>query len=282
MKRVIAAALSVSMLACFAGCVEQSGKQENSKSTKPSSAPAVVTTINSTTGTTTVPTAVPTTQTTTKPTAFYHTSPGKDDSDLTFTPADVPDVYWNALNNRQVIYYPYGCFGKEYHSGSCYAWLDDHRFPYLRNEIATSDGVWYAVVDMDGDGKQEVLIRDNDTLLLREKDGCVYAYNFGFRAMDYVYTDGTFTWNDNAGSNYGVSKLKFNDDNTYAWVELYEINHADEFGEYYDEPKYFVEGQEVTHDEYLEYSQSLCRTKVEFKELTRYPVREKEEIYPGG
>lgn len=271
--------LLVTVMLLFVGCTQQNEGTTLTTTTKP------ITTV-----TTTIPTTIPSTQTTTsptthpavKPTVYYHNGPGKDESELTFTPSDVPDVYWNALNNRQAIYYPYGCFGDEHHSGACYAWLDDHRFPYLRNEIATSDGVWYAVVDMDGDGKQEVLIRDNDTLLLREKDGCVYAYNFGFRAMDYVYTDGTSTWNDNAGSNYGVRKLKFNDDNTYGWIELYEINHADEFGEYYEEPKYFVEGQEVTHDEYLEYSQSLCRTMVEFKELTRYPVREKEEIYPGG
>lgn len=266
--------LFVTIMLLLAGCGQQSEGTILTTTTKP-----ITTTTNTTT---TIPTTIPTTQPTTKPTIYYHNGPGKDESELTFTPSDVPEFYWDALNNRQPIYFLNGCYGEECHSGPCFAWLDDHRFPYLYNEIATSDYVGYAVVDMDGDGNQEVLIRDGDTLLLREKDGIVYAYSFVFRSMDYVYIDGTFTWGGSAGRNYGVRKLKFNDDNTYQWISLKEVNGADENGEDYDEPKYFVAGQEVTYDEFLEYGQTLCHTKVEFKKLTRYPVREKEELYPGG
>lgn len=271
MKKTISLILLVLVVLACVGC---SDAEEHTVITTPKP------TIAPSTNGTTAPTTSPTKPTTKAPTIHEHPEPGKNEDDLEYTPEDIPEVYWAVLNDREAIYFPNGCTDCTY--GPCYAWLDDYTFPYLHNAIATSDYVEYAVIDMDGDGNTEVLIRDNDTLLLREKDGIVYGYTFGFRGMDYVYTDGTFTWNDSAGRNYGVSKLKFNEDNTYQWISLCEVNGADDNGEDYDEPKHFVEGQEVTLDEYKEYGQTLCRTKVEFKRLTRYPVQVKEEPYPGG
>ena len=139
MKKIYAILLTALLLVALVGCTYPINSNTSITTLKPTVTP-------SPTGTT-VPTTIPTKPSATVPTVHEHPEPGKNEDDLTFTPEDVPTVYWNALNNRQTIYFPYGCNGKETHSGPCYAWLDDHRFPYLFNEIATSDNVWYSVVD---------------------------------------------------------------------------------------------------------------------------------------
>ena len=255
MKKIISLLLMMLVLV-FAGC---SNIDDNTVITTPK--PTIA---SSTTGTT-VPNTVPTKPTTNAPTIHDHPEPGKNEDDLEYTPSDIPEVYWAVLNNREAIYFPDGCTDCTY--GPCYAWLDDFKFPYLHNAIATSEYVEYAVIDMDGDGNMEVLIRDNDTLLLREKDGIVYGYTFGFRGMDRVFSDGTFTWNASAGAYQGTSKLEFTDSH-----EINEVGLCEEYLVFTENAEFTVEGNKVTEEEYKSYCETLSHTEVTWKRIIRYPL----------
>ena len=78
------------------------------------------------------------------------------------------------------------------------------------------------MVDLDGDGILEaVIMYDPDMLkVFHEKEGTVYGFIFGFRAMKGLKKDGSFDWSGNA-FNGGVGRQTFSGTNT-GCVNLYE------------------------------------------------------------
>lgn len=255
--------------------------------------PTIITTSTSVTTTvsTTVPTTAPTTQNTTIPTTVPTTAPTTQsiykhshyfpasDNDTLYQPLDIPWEYWAVLNNQQPIYFPEGCdtWGGGC-SGPCYAWLDDQCFPYDHNELAAYDWVDYSVIDMDGDGREELLINGSDTFVLREKDGIVYGYSFIFRQMFEVYTNGTFSfYYGGNGIETGIKKISFKEDGNYQITYLCECWIHSPEGE---EDFFRINGTDVTEEEYLEYEKMLSSEKVAWKKLGRYPIRE--ATIPGG
>ena len=266
MKKTISLILLVMVVLACVGCTDAA---EHTVITTPK--PTIVPSTNGTTA----PTTTPTKPTTKAPTIHEHPEPGKNEDDLEYTPEDIPEVYWAVLNDREAIYFPNGCTDCTY--GPCYAWLDDYVFPYLHNAIATAEYVEYAVIDMDGDGNTEVLIRDNDTLLLREKDGVVYGYTFGFRGMDRVFSDATYTWNASAGAYHGRSKLEFSDNH-----EINEVCLCEEYLVFTENAEFTVEGNKVTEEEYKAYCETLSQTEVTWNRLIRYPLANYSKPDIGG
>lgn len=257
MNRIIAVVLAVLLLIALAGCVDQANNNTS-----------ITTLVPPTNHSTNNPTPNPTTHSTSEPVYKHPTLSTSPDYPTGYTPADIPRVYWNAINNKQPIYFPEGCPDCIVNQ-PCENTIDFYKFPYEYNAIATSNTVKYAVVDMDGDGMEELLIKDNDTLLLRQKDGIIYGYSFIFRHMDHVYTDGNFSWNGSAGLEYGRSKIIFNENNTYRENELYKINVID--AETY---KISINGNEATQEQLEQINAFVSQTEVEWKRLERFPIRE--------
>ena len=69
----------------------------------------------------------------------------------------------------------------------------------------------FCVVDMDGDGAQELILEESQTgnrLLLHYEDGAVYGFVFPFRGMNGIKTDGSFICSGGATVNY-LKKVSF-------------------------------------------------------------------------
>ena len=124
--------------------------------------------------------------------------------------------------------------------------IDNYKSPYLQKYLTQCDNVQYAVLDMDGDGKEEVLISGwtGDILVLHEEDGSIYGFDFTFREMYNVRTDGSYCWNINQGNTYGCSKLSFKNGICSA-VEFNRAEFSEDGG--FD---FFVNGVKVAKGEY--------------------------------
>ncbi len=117
--------------------------------------------------------------------------------------------------------------------------------------INTDRTYWeYSLIDMDGDGSVEMLIRDGNSeiILLTVEYGKVYGFSFTFRGMYYVAVDGSFCWNYYAG--YGISKIKSFYNGTYETVDIYKF----QWDSYGNVSRFFLHGEEVTADEMMQYA----------------------------
>ena len=127
-----------------------------------------------------------------------------------------------------------------------------------------------AVVDVDGDGEVEVLIRNSyGTTLLRHYNGIVYGYNFSVQSMYRLNTDGTYYRNTNAGNTYGCALLRFDGKNR-AFEELYRIENDGT-----EQTKFFIEGIEVTEKVFQDYvAKQEPKTEVTWHRMESYPKAE--------
>lgn len=123
---------------------------------------------------------------------------------------------------------------------------------YLKNIIynTSSFNVLHATVDMDGDGIDEMVLRDsNKKILLKYDNGIVYGFYFSSHAMGNIYSDGSFSWyhygDSTAPSSYGVSRLSFSDGK----LKFQELCRRVELTTYI----YYIGGVEVTEDKYWDY-----------------------------
>ena len=107
----------------------------------------------------------------------------------------------------------------------------------------------YCLIDMDGDGSVEMLIRDGNSeiMLLTVEHGTVYGFSFTFRGMYYVAVDGSFCWN--YYSSYGMSKIAYFYNGFYETVDIYKF-----YCESGNVSKFFLHGKEVTADEMTHYA----------------------------
>ncbi len=144
--------------------------------------------------------------------------------------------------------------------------LADCVFPYTLTKLSESRGLQKGVLDMDGDGVNEMVISEvmGDHFVLRYYAGNVYLYAFPFRNFYHLKTDGSFSWN---GSDYtsnfihGESKLVFEDGKVKTW-ELWRVSNDGE-----PNAEYFIAGKQVTHEEMLQYLESRPQTRVEYSPL---------------
>lgn len=127
-----------------------------------------------------------------------------------------------------------------------------------------------AVVDVDGDGEVEVLIRNSyGTTLLRHYNGIVYGYNFSVQSMYCLNTDGTYYWNTNAGNTYGCDLLRF-DGKKRVGKELHRVENGGT-----EQAKFFIEGVEVTEKVFQDYTaKQEPKTEVTWHRMESYPKAE--------
>ena len=131
----------------------------------------------------------------------------KECSGLQFTPlfteAEIAkQTYEGVLVNQIKVYVP---------QLEKYEYLKNCTTPYMSTPLYDiKDSLNYAYQDLDGDGIDELIIDCGDTIILRYYLGKVYLYDFTFRQMYDLCTDGSFSWN-HTGQNfeYGMSQLCF-------------------------------------------------------------------------
>ena len=165
----------------------------------------------------------------------------------------MPDDYLQIIKSEK----PFLLMGEE-------VLLEHYKSPYLQKYLNQCDTVQYTVLDMDGDGEEEVLIRGwtDDILVLHEEDGVVYGFDFTFREMYNVKTEGSYCWNANQGKSYGCSKLLFRKGTCFK-IELSRVEHTDNGTDCY-----FVNGTEVDREAYDSFTESC----VDVDYVTWYPL----------
>ncbi len=124
-------------------------------------------------------------------------------------------------------------------------YLKNHREDYLMDYLWERNGsVYYAYVDMDGDGQVELLVSGIDTFVFtyyHDSNVISIATTYNFREMNRVYVDGSYSWNypGSDGVSYGVKK-----DGKDIW------RIENEGGSY---TLYYIGEESVTQEEMLKY-----------------------------
>ena len=101
----------------------------------------------------------------------------------------------------------------------------------------------YRVIDLDGDGYNEVMItfKGSNILILHYEDNKVYGFMYADRGMLNIYTSGIFE--GSSGAAYTTySTMSFDKD-------FYEV--TDVVG--WENNKFFIEGRDATQEEVIEY-----------------------------
>ena len=175
--------------------------------------------------------------------------------------SNLPDIYQQVLDNKK----SFTLRGGE-------VFIDEYKSPYLQKQLSTCDCVEYAVLDMDGNGDVELLIKgwSEDILVLHIENDVVYGYDFTFRGMYNVAEDGSFCWNTNAGNTYGVSKLIFKNKECDI-VEIYRVENDN---------TYYVNNKEVNKEEFdLFITNRKNVNQITWYDIATYP-KEIEETTP--
>ena len=129
----------------------------------------------------------------------------------------------------------------------------------------------FTIVDMNRDGFLEVIVYNLDSLdnfgehlVLHYISGELYltAAQFGSKGMYNINKDGTFAWNQSAGTEYGAAKLKF-DGRSVDYIVLYTIRNDGT-----DEAEFFIGDQKVTLEELDAFSSQFSNERAEFYKLT--------------
>ena len=150
------------------------------------------------------------------------------------------------------------------------------RFPSNNARIDECKLLTKAILDLDGDGVHEYVIKspDNDHIVLHYYNGKVYSYAFDNNRFHNLNTDGSFYWRDSYGSKNwtrGLNQITF-DRSSLSIKEIYRIkmiSPPDDIKEYY------MGGEQISRDEYLEYYNHNYKTRMSFSpfELTcSYPI----------
>ncbi len=94
------------------------------------------------------------------------------------------------------------------------AYYEDGKEQYVLkdSEFVGFNYTQYVMLDMDGDGEYECLLRSQQTvLILYVKENEIHGCTCGFRAMDSVYENGTFSWHGfselDGSESSGLSKI---------------------------------------------------------------------------
>lgn len=114
----------------------------------------------------------------------------------------------------------------------------------------TMDVPKFTVVDMDGDGMNEVVLwlrvngtSDYGTMVLRYQEGTVQGYTFASRQLSELKVDGTFQWSGSASYN-GTGALTFTGTEYTINQPLYRESDKDNVTHYYQD------GTEIPLEEY--------------------------------
>lgn len=156
--------------------------------------------------------------------------------------SEIPEnmlAYWMVLNNKK----PFVSMNEDKQQ----FYLKEY-FWYL-NEVETAyHADCFMVVDMDGDGEEEVVLEctPGTSQILHYEDGKVYSYQFGIRGMKRIYKNGIYDASDGAANNYFRRLTELNKDG-YTEETLARMD-----GDYYE-----IEGKETTCDGFFDYVEKI-------------------------
>ncbi len=119
-----------------------------------------------------------------------------------------------------------------------------------------------AIVDLDRDGKDEVVTRlQSQLIVLRDTAKGVIGHVLRHQSMYDINKDGTFYWNTNAGMTYGCSSLTFTELG-YTTTEHYRVEHGDN-----GEITYYVENKAVSENEFNAAASKIAQDRVEWLDV---------------
>lgn len=181
-----------------------------------------------------------------------------------FQPENVPEAFWNVLNNKQEI---------QFADRSIF--IDDYSFLEHFDDIKDCSNVRYTVITTDAGETMLLIEHEESILVLFEDAGVVYGRSYNFRNMYHICTNGVYTWNDTdaEGHHYGQDVLCFKDGKITS-RRLWQIDNDGS-----ENAKYMIGEDEVTRDALLAYSDSIDEEYVSWSDLTRYPIP---DLHPGG
>lgn len=155
-------------------------------------------------------------------------------------------AYGAVLRNETVMYYPLRDSSK----------LKEMYFESMG--LSDTKPSRQAMVDMDKDGINElILVYTSTIVVLHYENGLVYGFDTGLDSMETIYTDGSFSWSSYygmLGHEYGISRLSF----VNGKPKYEELCRRE--GTY----NYYVNGIEVTREQYEKYAEENVRTPIEF------------------
>lgn len=173
-----------------------------------------------------------------------------------FTEAEVARYAYDAvLKNISQVYHK---------NNEEWLYLKDCRSPYTQARLyEMKEHLSYTYRDLDGDGIDELIIDCGDTMILRYYMGVVHLYDFTFREMYHLSTDGSFSWSHNGEDfEYGMQQLYF-DGSEILFCDLYRIVNDGE-----PDARYYLDGKQVTQEELQAYIDANPKTKITFEPLT--------------
>ncbi len=172
--------------------------------------------------------------------------------------ADIPENFRAVIKNEKTFIN--GNMGEMYFKDS------DSLTLYRPAQYGNID---YTVLDLDDDGKPELILEGMDgNLILHDTGKEIRGYDVGFRNMLDLKTDGTFDWTDlTISGEYGISRITEFTETGYRSEDLCHI-HQDDDGNV----TYYVGGKEVTKNQYDAFVATLSSDEVEWRDLDYYPT----------
>ncbi len=148
---------------------------------------------------------------------------------------------------------------------------------YVLYDPKWNDLISYTIVDLDGDGREEMIVDGSSAgliLILHDTGTEVRGYYTDFRNILDVKTDGTYEWTDlTIGGEYGISRITSFTDEGCNSERLCHV-HQDEDSNV----TYYVGNREVTKEEYDAFVATLSTELAERKHLDYYPTEMKPEM----
>ena len=170
-----------------------------------------------------------------------------DESEYFSTPEEIAELglpedmlaYWMVLNSKQPFISTDE--GNQEFYWNEYYWC-------LGNPVGRHQADYFMIIDMNGDGANEIVLycSPESTQVLHYEDGAVYSYQFVFRGMKRIHTNGIYEGSDGAAST-----------SYYCLTELNKDGYTKEMLAKMDDDYYEVEGVEVTQEEFSNYVESI-------------------------
>lgn len=151
-------------------------------------------------------------------------------------------AYWRVLNNQQ----PFVSTDEDYQE---FYW-DEYDWWLGRRQVEYRRADKFMVVDMDGDGGNEVVLYcwPESTQVLHYEDGVVYSYQFVFRGMKRIHKNGIYEGSNGASNTFYLRLTELNKDG-YTQETIAVMDYHSDYFE--------VEGAEVSFEEYCDYAQEI-------------------------
>lgn len=144
-------------------------------------------------------------------------------------------AYWRVLNSKQ----PFISIneGNQEFYWNEYYW-------HLGSTADRHEAGRFMIVDLNDDGANEIVLEclPEATQVLHYEDGAVYSYQFVYRGMKRIHSNGVYEGSNGASSTY-YQKL----------TELNKDGYTEEIIAFVDDGYYEVEGREATQEEFRDY-----------------------------